>query len=456
MRRHAAPRSLPAPRTGLALSLSVVLSLALASTGCSKSSRAQLYEEQGRYAEAAEIYVELGELEKAAELYAEVGALTRTGELYAEAENWTKAAEAYESINLYAEAAEVYKKAGELEKAGDLLLEDGQSPAAAELFEQAEAWAKLGTALEQQGKFEDAAHAYEKGEDFSGFGRMLEKAGKTLEAAAAYERGNNYRAAATLYEQVEQFEDAARNAAALAKRDNGTDAKLLAARLHAKIDKPEDAAAYYEAAANQAKEFGNFAAVIEISLESGKIQDAMSWSIDHASELLDEGRASEAFDALVALNAIDDQQWSKLKRAEQRRFEALADEVTQAIDKLPEVPKINGHNSFLAYDSGFETFEYSQFEGAVHNKGDAPLARVELEITLFQKDFDSFISGEDGWGSIPEELTKKFEEEQAGYKEVIVLTDIPPGETREFTQKLGNTVPYKYFAHHVIKAEPAG
>lgn len=435
-----------------------LLSLALTTTlvGCGegyKRKQAEGYLVEGEWEKAVEIYLELGEREKAAELMAGHNDHLGAAQIFEEDENWYRAAELYEQGAQSSKAAELFEKAGEIVRAGDLRAGRGDTAEALELYQQAGAWTKAGSMLERQGNYAEAATAYEKGGDFGGLGRMLEKSDKPVEAAAIYEKGKYYRAAAALYEGAEMWEDAARNAVALAERDSGTDAKLQAARMLIKSGDPKRGAELYETALTQAKDFGNYTSVMEIGIEADKTRETMEWLIAQAGKLLDEGKPAVAAEAILALDEVPDAQWRKLKPAQKREFDKLVGRTLAAVESLPEITNIEGSNHFISYDSGVQTFEYCQIQGAVRNNGDVAFSRIEIEIALFQKDFDTFVAGQDGWGSIPDELTAKFEAEEAGYRETIEILDLQPGETRDFTRKLGNRVPYKSFSEFVITAE---
>lgn len=437
----------------------ILITLALTTaTGCGedyKRKRADRMAEKGDWWGAAEIYTELGEREKAAEMHELAMNHGLAAEMFAEAENWKRAAENYDKMADKSKAAEMWNKAGEFEKAGDLWAESGSIDAALAAYQQAELWAKAGLMHEQLGQFDEAAADFEKGGDLSGLGRMLEKAGKPLEAAATYEKGENYRAAAALYEGAEMWADAARNAVALAEHSSGTDAKLQAARMLIKSGEPERATPYFDAALNEAKEFRHFTAVMDISMEANRVRESMDWLLVQADALLAEGRPAVAAEAILALSDVPDAEFRKLKSGQRKQFDSIVDRVSKALDELPEVVNIEGINNFVSFGGGAQTFEYCQFTGSVRNNGEVPFARVELEITMFQKDFDTFVAGQDGWGEIPDELTDKFEAEKSGYRETIEILDLQPGETRPFSQRLGNVVPYKSFSDYISTAELA-
>ncbi len=205
----------------------------------------RLYKEIGAMAEAAKLLEKNQEFEEAADLYFEVGDYDSAIKIFKNFGYHNYIGKAYEKLGKYKKAAEAYlqwyKHMNEtrftsveineevlkyLHLAADLFLKAGDPEKAIEILEEEGIYGKAAKICEENGMLEKAAELYELNHDFKVAADIYMKAnnelkanlmyadyyyekGENLEAANYYFKAGDYGRAAELYEWEREYEKAA-------------------------------------------------------------------------------------------------------------------------------------------------------------------------------------------------------------------------------------------------------
>ncbi len=205
----------------------------------------RVYKEIGALAEAAKILEKNQEFEEAADLYFEIGDYDSAIKIFENFGYYNYIGKAYEKLEKYKEAAEAYLKWYKhmnetrftsveineevlkyLEKAADLFIKANEVERAIEILEEEGLYGKAARICEENGMLEKAAELYELNHDFKAAADIYMKAnnelkanlmyadyyyekGENLQAADYYFKAGDYGRAAELYEWEREYEKAA-------------------------------------------------------------------------------------------------------------------------------------------------------------------------------------------------------------------------------------------------------
>ena len=230
-----------------------------------------LYEQQGKHAEAAVAYALREEFDRAADLYeTRLGKKQEAARLYERAGQPGKAAPLWEGLGELKRARDLYREAGDklgltgvLEKIGEPLQaarlheEIENLEEAARLYEQAGDRPRAAELYRQLGQFDKARRIWQSLGEWERMVETLIAEGKLAEAAEILEQHDQLERAADLYGQAEQLEKALalrvkmgqwERVAELASRVNDYEQE---AQAQERLGHPQRAAEAYERAAQQ-------------------------------------------------------------------------------------------------------------------------------------------------------------------------------------------------------------
>ena len=136
----------------------------------------------------------------AGDCFERAGLLEQAAEVLERGEEWAAAAALYVKLNRYVKAADLYHRAGDIDQAANVFAQAGDRVRAAQM---------RGEYLYKQDQKNEAAVQFLLGGDPLRASEIYEEVENYLDAARCYEHCGAYRQAAEAYERLEQFDRAA-------------------------------------------------------------------------------------------------------------------------------------------------------------------------------------------------------------------------------------------------------
>ena len=152
------------------------------------------------------LYAKAGDLDKAFQILHRGSFFKEAADIAMQQKHFAKAAELFLRAEDMSRAADAYEQAGDRVKAanfrGETALKADRVPDAARFFQEGQDYLRAAELFESVGMLAEAAGAYEAGDSFAAAGSVYVRAGLKARGAASYERASDFETAAKLYEEA--------------------------------------------------------------------------------------------------------------------------------------------------------------------------------------------------------------------------------------------------------------